>query len=495
MLDRLIVENLKGFGPRQEVELAPLTLIYGPNAGGKSTLIQALLLLKQSVEAGDTVPPTLVTNGPLVNVGSFPAAVHRQELDQTMHIGVGFSDREDSLTSGPDPEKYPGYEWKLLMRKELITVDFAFSGKEGEAAGYQTGVTLGVGGRLPVCGFALEDEYRFRLANGAARAAWNAWIGRELQERADYEREDTWGEDRELFADFLRAEGSQGMGDLEPRFEITGHFPGAIDLHRRLNIREIDHDRWRYWRVIEKTWGTWATYYAGVLRKRLAEVAYLGPLRRAPERYHVISGDRGEGVGREGERTWQLLAQDTEFVETVNRWLERLQIPYTLAVGRARERAFGDLLLVQLTDRRNGTAVSPSDVGFGVSQVLPLVVAVAQLFTGTLCVEQPEVHLHPRLQAELADLFIERTRRDENYPTGQLLIETHSEALMLRIQRRIREGVLKPDDVSVLYVDPEGGTATTVKRLRLDRLGRFIDEWPGGFFEERLNETLLGFEN
>jgi predicted ATPase len=101
-----------------------------------------------------------------------------------------------------------------------------------------------------------------------------------------------------------------------------------------------------------------------------------------------------------------------------------------------------------------------------------------------ISIEQPEVHIHPRLQADLGDLLAAAIKEPYHH---QFLIETHSEHLMLRLQRLVRERALKQDDVAVIYVvaGAEGSSAT---RLRLDEDGDFIDEWPGGFFPERRRE-------
>jgi predicted ATPase len=492
MLDRLTIENLKGFGPRQEAELAPLTLIYGPNSGGKSTLIQALLLLKQTLAASGELPPRLVTAGPHTNVGAFAAAIHRQDVARTMRIGITYNDRGGEYRHFMGAQQYLE---SLDARKERVTVEFAYRWRAWERIGCQEGVTLGVGDRLPECAFAADEHLdKLLLSDPAARLAW---IGHELEERSAAELGERWRKDRGRSAVGHNVDPLRELEEIRPQFDASAHFPGMMSwsVAPDMAFAGYDEARLNYWDRIEDTWWNWAEYYGRVLRRVMDEVAYLGPLRRAPERYHVEARDGEDGVGSEGQHTWQVLARDVQALSRVNGWLERHQIPYVLTIERLEERAFSDLLLVQLTDRRNGAAVSPRDVGFGVSQVLPLVVAASGLHQGTLCIEQPELHLHPRLQAELADMFIECTRSESDRPSGQVLIETHSEALMLRVQRRIRQGVLKPEDVSVLYVDPECGTATTVKRLRLDRLGRFIDEWPGGFFEERLNETLLGLEN
>ena len=139
--------------------------------------------------------------------------------------------------------------------------------------------------------------------------------------------------------------------------------------------------------------------------------------------------------------------------------------------------------------------VRTSDVGVGVSQVLPVVTAALDpQRPGITAVEQPELHLHPRMQVELADLFAQSVDQG-----GVFLLENHSEHLMLRLLRRIEEThggelpegkpALKPDQVSVVYLDRVDGEVTAT-RLRIDEEGEFIDRWPHGFFDERAKELF-----
>jgi|GEM_PF-1329968 len=155
----------------------------------------------------------------------------------------------------------------------------------------------------------------------------------------------------------------------------------------------------------------------------------------------------------------------------------------------------------------NGPGVSrhPQEVGEGITQVVPVIVAFvkAALDNSIVAIEQPELHLHPSLAARLGDMFVSTmfNNKDMAYRNGaQCLIETHSEHLILRILRRIRQTTdgelpehippVKPDDVCVLWVD-NLGDGTTFKRLRIDGRGEFIDRWPQGFFRER-EEDLFG---
>ena len=144
--------------------------------------------------------------------------------------------------------------------------------------------------------------------------------------------------------------------------------------------------------------------------------------------------------------------------------------------------------------------VEIEDVGVGISQVIPVLYAICN--ASNTYIHQPELHLHPKLQSHLGDMFIERV--NENYyssienndiPHTYFLIETHSEHILLRILRRIRETHqsdirhklfgFTSDQLAVLYVDKDENGDSTVSQLRVSENGEFIDRWPHGFFTER----------
>jgi hypothetical protein len=221
-------------------------------------------------------------------------------------------------------------------------------------------------------------------------------------------------------------------------------------------------------------------------------LVYLGPLRRPPARFQIISGAMRTGVGREGEFAAEILRRrNTDVLPRVNAWLARLDIPYSIDASPLLDEdlstTIGDVVVLVLTDLRSGLKVSPGDVGFGISQLLPIVVQTLVGAETIVCIEQPEIHVHPRLQADVADLFVESVRRRRG---RQLIIETHSEHLMLRVQNHVRAGDLDPEDIAVLYVDNDEHGDASVIRLRLDENGKFLDDWPHGFFEERFDEVF-----
>ena len=151
------------------------------------------------------------------------------------------------------------------------------------------------------------------------------------------------------------------------------------------------------------------------------------------------------------------------------------------------------LMIGSLVDK-TGRRMTFEDVGTGISCVIPVLVAV---HSGNGFIQQPELHLHPALQSALGDVFVEAVKTQHAYH----FVETHSEYILLRCLRRIRETTagkhpagsplaLMPEDLSVLYFEPQSDGCTKVKRIRISTQGDFVDRWPRGFFEERGRELF-----
>lgn len=214
------------------------------------------------------------------------------------------------------------------------------------------------------------------------------------------------------------------------------------------------------------------------------KVKYLGPLRSSPKRFYsseISTYQKGKGKGNLG---FDLFYSSEDTKLKVNDYLAQFNIPYEINTVNIGGVNTGDIIEIQLKDCRNNAIVTPKDVGFGIGQVLPIILDGIVSKKTLICVEQPEIHLHPRLQAHLADLFIDSVSGNKE---NQWIVETHSEAIMLRIQKRIRMGEIPKELVSVLYVDV-GESGAKVTEIGLDHEGDFTSHWPDGFFEERLDE-------
>jgi predicted ATPase len=184
-----------------------------------------------------------------------------------------------------------------------------------------------------------------------------------------------------------------------------------------------------------------------------------------------------------------LLHEQPRLVTEVNNVLASMELPYRIKVVlMSSKEAVGTVIHLVLTNVGSSLEVSPSDVGVGYSQVLPLIAQSVLAKDQLVCVEQPELHLHPAMQARLADMFLDQATGGNR---ARFLIETHSESLMLRFLRRIREERVSPDEIQVLYVDQDHDGNSVVTELPISSDGEFMTRWPNGFFDERLEE--LGF--
>jgi predicted ATPase len=236
------------------------------------------------------------------------------------------------------------------------------------------------------------------------------------------------------------------------------------------------------------------------LERQLQRIHYLGPLREYPQRQYTWAGERPEHVGWRGERVIDAILAARErhispgrrkrrhpFEVVIARWLKQMGLIESfelkqIATGR---RDFEVLV------KSAGTATSANltDVGFGVSQVLPVLVECFYAErAATIIIEQPEIHLHPSVQASLADLFIEATQAwEEGQPRNvQLLVESHSEHFLRRLQRRVAEEVVKPDSVAI-YVCRASDHGSVIEPLVVDAFGN-IRNWPQRFFGDEAED-------
>ena len=229
------------------------------------------------------------------------------------------------------------------------------------------------------------------------------------------------------------------------------------------------------------------------MKDEIEKIAYVGPIRESLERVNILRNQGSTEVGKAGGMVPNLLFQRPDLLMNMNKVFEDFDIPYEIKVSHHQDVHFENVFTLRLIEKSTKTNMTFLDVGFGISQVLPVLVQTVLSSGNIVAIEQPEVHLHPKLQAQLATLFVDSYKHRGN----QFIIETHSEHLILRLQRLIREGRgksdgLKPDDVSVLYVT-RNENGSRCQQLRLNEYGDFIDPWPGGFFEEAFEETFAGY--
>jgi predicted ATPase len=242
------------------------------------------------------------------------------------------------------------------------------------------------------------------------------------------------------------------------------------------------------------------------LERQLDGISYLGPLRSPPERLYTWAGAVPEDVGWQGQNAIQaiLAAQDrglnwrpktprVPFEQVVAERLKAMGLIQSFTVSAIAPDREEFEVRVRVSDRAE--EVKLTDIGFGVSQVLPVVV---QAFyappNSTVLIEQPEIHLHPSAQTALADLFIAAiSAREEGEPRRvQFLVESHSEHFLRRLQRRIAEEEITESDVA-LYFCYFGDDGAQIDRLEVDSYGNILN-WPPDFFGDELEDVAVQAE-
>lgn len=572
MILSLEIENFKGIAARQRIDFAPLTLLFGANSAGKSTILQALLYLHEVIERGAADVDRTELGGGVIELGGFARLVHRHESERAIVLRAEFLTPGGLERFGRDLSDFPFPDlddevesaWLELTIRFRTSPTFrgplverAVIGVNGEAeplVWIETGTTLREGeplqARVNLGHKLLATETRElpgTRAEGEEGTPPQVTIPHAPAELTEAWKQIAVPEDfllRMVGADGggvgLRDGSGFGDGRALPVFMLargrmsalpaTGEplrilpFGDDDDLHeeaqelaaqpspqndaRRSEIRQAIERRARSALQVRTFLEMVVLGTTGQLLQHLRDALYIGPLRVIPPRGYLYERAGRPTSWADGLSAWDLLLADRgSLVERTNHWLRTLKIGCQVIVqqlfepgAEAEEISAGQ---VNKTVRRlllrteGGSLVLPSEVGAGVSQLIPVVVAALTGRSVLSLIEQPEIHVHPAVQVGLGDLFIDAVTREGSRRI--FLIETHSEHLILRLLRRIRETTeqelaeeapaFAEDKLSVLYIEasPDG---VRIRRLRVDEHGEFKDRWPKGFFAERMEELL-----
>lgn len=495
MIRKFGLKNFKPFAETAMIPFAPVTLIYGPNSGGKTSLIQSIRLLKQTLHPDGA--DVLIPRGKYVDLGSYHSLIHRHEVSRDLGFSVHF-DYQHQRPFGIGGRAPREYERQVELTFRHLSVGYAdntelcdvryclASDEESILDVHMARKTHSPDQELDES----ESESEFAIKDVAHIASLARYL-------SDRERRMFDNRGARLGREGLEYDGGQDNRptDVEQFIALlTGsRISSRSGLPGRIQLGDHREERRRFSSPIYDVLSPISSELIALFRN----TSHLGPLRSHPARHYVTISNVRETVGQQGEYTPQILHQNEDIKHAINRWFRSFEIPYTLDIASLGNEVTGAIISLVLTDARLNVPVAPSDVGFGIGQLLPVLVEGCVSTDKIICVEQPEIHLHPRLQAHLADFFVQtstgtRGRRPGEAGTGnQWLVETHSETLVRRLQRRIREGGLSTRDVCVLYVDP-GEDGSRVMQLRMDETGDFVDEWPGGFFDDGFKESVAG---
>ena len=406
MITELSAQNFKSWKDTGKLQIAPLTGFFGANSSGKTSLLQTLLMLKQTVEH----PPgwnNVIDFGDddsLVNLGSFDDLIHGHRRDDPLRISISWKFPEK--LNLPDVDEV-----------DILSFEFAINNVENSTS---------------------EPSFSYRVGEQNFDVVWRA---RNICEVS-----------------------------IPSRSDID------VALFRCYGIRDSPPEILQFFSPLQ-------THFENLFRS----IRYLGPLREYPRRYYAWQGKHLAGVGKHGEDMVTAIfsgrIQLRSLDEQIPKWLQRLDLIDSYRLNPISETEKDYEFLVR--KYKNGPEVRLTDVGFGVSQVLPVLVLCYYVPEGSILIlEQPEAHLHPKVQSELADLLIEVVKNRRL----QIILESHSEHLLIRLMRRIAEEQISADDTAFYFCEMNEGVSE-IERLNVDDYGN-ITNWPQNFFGDATGDLV-----
>jgi len=591
VITELGIGNFKAFGDTQRVPIKPLTLIFGANSSGKSSIIHALLLAHHAMETGEYDVRQTKLAGDMVDLGGFRSYVHRHDSSKTVNLRLETDIDREALRQhleGNAKEKAPflklsrfglsltvgggdGLSAQMqqaglptLLQKGGTFDDYPTASQEIQRSGWPTHLLKMRGQEAVIERIAIliDGEEALTLSKETpihsyfrvqAPSGSGSFLGQIVKRLAESSPAGPGREDSASRAAYYDLPGGEPAADAHAlketaersRQQPASGMPSAESDAAQLTealaeditarcfgfrglilrddgyLKAIARERSRPWQaeaqVLSRNLAGLIEFCTARIAAGLRGASYLGPLRCVPPRDLAEQGVQDpRALAGSGLAWWKLVCQEPEVVKSVNRWLgpDQLRTPYRLKhrplldgdkVRRALEEGgdvagrlndYVDRTELLFEDLQSETVLTHRDIGFGVGQVLPVLVSASALRGHLIAVEQPELHLHPAQQAELGDVFIASALGSQR---NTFLLETHSEHLILRIMRRIREthaGTLPKGatpvtkkDVSILFVERDGARCI-VREMPLNERGELVKAWPGGFFEEGFNEMF-----
>ncbi|NLO38466.1 MAG: ATP-binding protein [Ruminiclostridium sp.] len=439
------LQRFKAFEDSGWIEFKPITLLFGYNSAGKSSILQALFMLKQSIKNMADEVPFVFSSEKGIDLGAFEDVVHKHEIDhkQPMVISLRVDIARKALQV-----LYNGNS--MFMREEpqnYLKTDIDSDSEEKSTIEFSIEISYNQKRRfIAVKGFTLTD-----MMSGKTILA--------MKKKGVSENEKP-----EYFSDYLNCKNKKvpiSWYNFIPIVKPEGEFERITAVTEQLR-KTID--------------------------TRLDGMISVGPLRVLPERTMLFTGERPASVGMKGEDTFKLLFNDKHSAaplhleELLNEYLSKYHYRYDWNLLKTNLGQF------VLKDTITGIPANIVDVGFGISQILPI--AVQLYATGKnqiLLLEQPEIHLHSKAQADIADLLIDALKLQRK----TIIVETHSENLLLRLRRRVVEGLITPEDIGLYYVDQ----VNSVSKAYLMNVNVFgdIENMPDAFkefFIDNYNEIM-----
>ena len=280
-----------------------------------------------------------------------------------------------------------------------------------------------------------------------------------------------------------------GDNDIEftvGEIKYDAFIPESIDVQVTLESHELRNFELPYMALT-----SFSDIYPLIkVRESIRKIKYLSPVRATPDRAYVHYSLDADALLHDGSNSAHVLWSKKEeqvlwknkklpLIEALSECLDCMGLSQQIKPER-----IGDILYkVSVSDKNSKYNLSLADVGFGYSQILPVILlGLLSNSDSTLLLEQPEIHLHPSSAANLADLFLNFIKDGK-----RIIVETHSPELINRLRLRVIENPKLKDDINIVFVEPSS-EGSTIKQFEIDEDGMF-PEWPEGFLDE--SEKIL----
>ncbi len=426
--------------------MAPLTGIFGPNSSGKTAILQFLLMLKQTVESSDrNLVLNLGNERTFANLGTSYDILHQHQLPGNIRFSLSWKINESIF--GMMDNYILSFMSNIKFDVDQINVEefsYQLFQKNEDKTGNKVGARINRDKNRESKYVIFEDCPDFGEYNSK-------------KDLLNFHCVD--GESKEIiYSELVKSYG----------FPINASFSILS-----LEMGEV-----------------FSPVLVFEFESLFSKIHYLGPLREYPQRSYLWSGERPQDVGKKGEFIASVLLacrkQDLNVEERVAYWLKELGLIHDFQVQPiAKNRQEYEIRVRRFS---NSPEVLITDVGFGVSQILPVLVLCYYVPEGSIVIlEQPEIHLHPSVQAGLADVFIDviKTRN------VQIILESHSEHLLRRLQRRIAEEHkdMTAEDAALYFCSIDDTGTSKLTELELDTYGN-INNWPQGFFGDEMGDLV-----
>jgi len=416
------------------LRMSDINVFVGPNNSGKSSILYALMLLRMSAEEKHS-ESQIVTTSPELDLGSYLDLIRGGDAKRTLSLSVTF---DEAILKG---------RYGRSLDAELFDKRIDYAGCQVEFAYDETT------NKVEVKAFTSTDS-----------------AGRKILSvrKLDAGKWSITGPGRSL---------AMSMG-----VSFWSFFPIVFPQRSKPAPGRVS-------RALTE-WHYLSRGMALGFMSMLDGIKYIAPIRERIPPYGKVGTMPYSELSASGQNLMRALStsrltksRNKTLMNDLNYWLNArfkvLRNVRMINVDRA-----GTMKALVADDRNGGRGINLAFTGCGISQLVPIIVhTVSMPESGCLLVEQPESHLHPSAQADIADLFIDNTKGNR-----QFVIETHSEHFILRLRRRIAEGRIEPERVAVFAVEKKRGNSV-IKQLTLRSDGHF-EEWPKGFFEEGYKEAL-----